>query len=100
MDLTKELNELKAKVTPLNTTKFLVGTLVSFGAMSAIAGALQGPVSSAKGITKMMMKLGIFVLGCKAGDIAEEYFNDKLDQIIAVFNEAKEEEEDDEPSAE
>lgn len=92
MDLNKELSELKKKVTPLATAKFLVGTVISFGAMEAIVRTLNLPVQSSKGITKIMMKLGIFMLGCKAGDIAEEYFNDKFDQLIEIFNEAKEEE--------
>ena len=91
MDLTKELNELKEKVTPLNTLKFLAGTVVSCWAMAAIAAALKIPLQSSRGLTKLIMKLGVFILACKAGDIAETYFNDTVDSIIKTFNEAKEE---------
>lgn len=91
MDLTKELNELKEKVTPINTAKFLAGTIISCGAMAAIVVALKGPINSTKGLTKLMMKLGVFVLGCKAGDIAEKYFNDTVDQMVKTFKEAEEE---------
>ena len=99
MDLEKELAEFKSKVTPIKTAKFLMGTVISCGAMAAIVAALKNPIQNAKGITKLMMRLGIFVLGCKAGDIAEAYFNDLVDQVVAMFNEAKEEAKD-EPAAE
>lgn len=91
MDITKELTELKEKMTPLNTMKFLAGTVVSCGAMAAIAAALKMPIQSARGLTKLMMKLGVFVLACKAGYIAETYFNNTIDSVIQAFNEAKEE---------
>ena len=91
MDIEKELNELKAKVTPVNTAKFLVGTVISCGAMAAIIAALGGSIQNTKGLTKLMMKLGIFVLGCKAGDMAEKYFSNMMDEAIGAFNEAKEE---------
>ena len=91
MDLNKELEELKAKVTPLSTIKFLTGTLISLGAAAAVVGMFKAPVESSKGITKLMMKLGIFVLGCKAGDIAEKYFNDTVDETVRTFKETQEE---------
>ena len=92
MDLTKELNEIKEKVTPINTAKFLVGTLISCGAMAAIVAALKNPIQSAKGITKLMMRLGIFVLGCKAGDVAEQYFSEKVDEAVKAYKDATKEE--------
>lgn len=91
MNFEKELSEIRAKVTPVKTVKFIVGTIVSCGAMAAVVAALKSPIQSAKGITKWMMRLGIFVLGCKAGDIAEDYFSKTTDQVIEAFNEAKEE---------
>jgi len=91
MDIEKELAEIKSKITPINTAKFLMGTIISCGAMAAIVAALRNPIQSAKGITKLMMRLGIFVLGCKAGDVAEAYFNDIVDQLVKTFNESKEE---------
>ena len=93
MDLNKELTELKAKVTPVNTAKFLIGTLISFGAMEAVVATLKSPLQGAKGLMKLMMRLGIFVLGCKAGDVAEKYFSDTVDEIMKSFKEAREEEE-------
>lgn len=91
-DLEKDISELKAKVTPLNTAKFIIGTVISCGAMAAIVAALRLPIQNAKGLTKLMMRLGVFVLGCKAGSIAEEYFSETVDDMIERFNETKEEE--------
>lgn len=91
MNLEKELTELKAKVTPINTAKFIVGTVISCGAMAAVVAALGGNIKSAKGLTKIMMKLGVFTLGCKAGRIAEEFFDEEVDSVIDRYKEAKEE---------
>ena len=91
MDLNKELEELKAKVTPLSTIKFITGTIISLGTAAAVVGLFKNPIDGAKGLTKLMMKLGIFVLGCKAGDMAEKYFNDTVDETMKSFQEAKEE---------
>lgn len=91
MDFNKELNELKAKVTPVSTMKFITGTLISLGAAAAVISMFKNPVEASKGLTKLMMKLGIFILGCKAGDIAEKYFNETVDETIKTFHEAKEE---------
>lgn len=91
MDFNEELKELKAKVTPVSTMKFITGTLISLGAAAAVIGMFKNPVEASKGLTKLMMKLGIFILGCKAGDIAEKYFNETVDETIKTFQEAKEE---------
>lgn len=91
MDLNKELQELKESVTPLSTVKFITGTLISLGAAAAVVGLFKNPVESSKGLTKLMMKLGIFILGCKAGDIAEKYFNETVDETIKTFKETQEE---------
>lgn len=91
MDLEKELLEFKSKITPLNTGKFVMGTIISLGATAAVIAMLKSPLKNAKGITKLLMKLGIFVLGCKAGDMAEQYFNETFDETVNAFNEAKEE---------
>ena len=91
MDLNKELEELKAKVTPLSTIKFITGTIISLGTAAAVVGLFKNPIDGAKGLTKLMMKLGIFVLGCKAGDMAEKYFNDTVDETMKSFQVAKEE---------
>lgn len=91
MDLNKELQELRSKVTPISTIKFITGTIISLGTTAAVVGVFRNPIEGAKGITKLMMKLGIFVLGCKAGDIAEKYFSDTVDETIKTFKEAQEE---------
>ena len=91
MDLNKEIEELKAKVTPLSTMKFIAGTLISLGAAAAVVGLFRNPIESSKGLTKLMMRLGIFVLGCKAGDVAEKYFSETMDETVKTFQETKEE---------
>lgn len=91
MDFNKELAELKENLSTINIMKFLAGTVVSCGAMAAIVAALRNPVLGAKGLTKLMMRLGVFVLGCKAGDVAEKYFSEKVDELIDTFKKGKEE---------
>lgn len=91
MDINQELQELKEKATPVNTIKFITGTIISLGAAAAVVAMFKEPIKNAKSITKLMMKLGVFVLGCKAGDIAEKYFNDTVDETMRTFKEAQEE---------
>lgn len=89
MDFEKEFNELKDKITPMATAKFIAGTLISFGATAAIIAALKNPLAGARGLTKLLMKVGIFVLACKAGDSAEEYFKKTVTEAENAFKEAK-----------
>ena len=91
MDFEKEIQELKEKITPASTVKYVAGTIISLGAAAAIASLFSGHIKNAKGITKLMMKIGIFVLGCKAGDVAETYFVNYVDDTIKTFKEAQEE---------
>lgn len=91
MDIEKELNELKAQITPMNTAKFLAGTVISLGATAAVIGILKGALPGSRGVTKLLMKLGIFVLACKAGDVAEDYFRKTTDEAEKAFREAKQE---------
>lgn len=90
MNFEKELNELKSKITPLNTIKFLTGTLISLGATAAVIALMRNPLNTTKGITKLLMKLGIFVLGCKAGDVAKTYFEESVTEIENELKESKE----------
>lgn len=91
MDFDKAFNELKGKVTPMKAIKFIVGTLVSTGATLAVIAALKNPLLGAKGLTKLMMKLGIFVLACKIGESTEDYFQEKVDSYYQnTLNEIKE----------
>jgi len=91
MDVEKELNKLKENATPMKTIKFVVGTLISLGATAAVIGMMRGPLSGSRGVTKLLMKLGIFVLACKAGDVAEEYFRKTADEAEDAFKEAQSE---------
>ena len=92
MNLNTDFTQLKEKVTPVNTIKFLAGTLISLGAGMAVSMALKNSMQASKGLTKLMMKVGIFVLGCKAGDIAEKYFSQTIDDLMKSFKEVQEEE--------
>lgn len=91
MDINKEIEDLKKQFTPMSAAKFIAGTIISLGATAAVCAALKNPLQGAKGLTKLMMRLGIFVLGCKAGDVAEKYFNDTVDETIRTLHETKEE---------
>lgn len=91
MDIEKELNALKSEITPLKTFKFVAGTLISLGATAAVIGMMKSPLNGSKGVTKLLMKLGIFVLACKAGDVAEDYFKKTITEAENAFEEAKEE---------
>ncbi len=91
MDFEKEIASLKAKITPMNTAKFLMGTLISLGATAAVIGAMKSGLGGSKGVTKLLMKLGIFVLACKAGDSAEDYFRKTFEDTEKAFREAADE---------
>ena len=92
MDLNKELEELKAKMTPMNTAKFLAGTVISLGAYAIVIATKKGGLVGSRGVTKLQMKLGIFVLACKAGDVAKDYFEKTFDDAQKAVKEMKEEE--------
>ena len=91
MQLPKEFDELKKKITPESTIKFIAGTLVSLGATAATIGIFGLPLRNSKGITKLLMKLGIFFLGCKAGDVAKDCFKETYDDTKAALEEGKRE---------
>ena len=80
-ELEKELNELKAKITPMSTFKFIAGTLAGLGATAAVIAMMKVPLLSAKGVTKLLMRFGIFVLACKVGSDTEDYFKAKVTEI-------------------
>ncbi len=91
MDLTKELEELKSKMTPVNTAKFIAGTVISLGATAAVIALMRSGLAGSKGVTKLLMKLGIFVLACKAGDVAEKYFKETFNEAQDALKDMKEE---------
>lgn len=91
MDLNKELEELKAKITPVNTAKFLAGTVVSLGATAAVIALMKSGLAGSKGVTKLLMKLGIFVLACKAGDVAQNYLEETFTETEEALREMQKE---------
>ena len=91
MDFSKEFQDIKEKATPLNALKFVTGTIISLGTAAAVVALFKDPIKNARSVTKIMMKLGVFVLGCKVGDVAEKYFNDTVDETVKTFKEAQEE---------
>ena len=91
MDINKEISELKAKMTPANTVKFVAGTLISLGATAAVIALMKGGLTGSKGVTKLLMKLGIFALACKAGDVAEDYFKETFTEAEEALKESREE---------
>ena len=91
MNINKELADLKGKITPVNTAKFVCGTLVSLGATAAVIGIMKGGLAGSKGVTKLLMKLGIFVLACKAGDVAENYFKETFNEAQDAWKDTKKE---------
>lgn len=91
MSIEKELDALKAEITPMNTFKFIAGTLISLGATAAVIGMMKSPLAGSRGVTKLLMKLGIFVMACKAGDVAEDYFKKMVTEAEDAYKEAKEE---------
>lgn len=89
MDFEKSLNEWKENVTPARTAKFIIGTLINLGATAAIIGMMKTPLIGSRGVTKLLMRLGIFVLACKAGDVAEDHFRGKFDEYEKELKEWK-----------
>lgn len=88
MDAKKELEEL---TTPLGITKFIGGTAASLGAAAAITCLMKSPLKNVKGLSKLGMTFGVFVLACKAGDIADDYFNKVVDEIVDFIQDFKKE---------
>ena len=89
MSIENDIAQLKEQFTPTNAAKFILGTLASLGAAAAVVALMQGPLNGSKGMTKLLMKLGIFVLAGKAGDIAETYLKETLDDAEQAFKEAQ-----------
>lgn len=81
------LEELKKQLTPKGIGKVVLGTLVSLGATAAVIAAFRNPMKGTKGLLKILMAAGIFVLGCKAGDIAEEHCGEMIDEAADTIGE-------------
>lgn len=67
--------------------RFAVGTVISLGSAAAISYAFKDTIRSAKGIAKISMRLGIFVVGCKIGEDAETFFNKTVDETVETCKE-------------
>jgi len=81
--------DLPEKITTGSVLKFVTGTVISLGTAAAVYAAFRVPIHSAKGLVKLSMKVGIFTLSCKAGDVAEKYFNETVDAITDAIIEAR-----------
>lgn len=91
MDFDKDLSELKDKITPLNIAKFITGAIVSLGAYTAVSVLFKGSLKNVKGLNRLIMKAGIFMLGCKAGDVADKYLCETIDETVESVKELKKE---------
>lgn len=80
---------VKSKLKSGSTAEFIAGTLASLGATAAVIALMKNPLAGAKGITKLLMKLGIFALACKVGEDTEEYLCRKIKEIVDIVNEGK-----------
>ena len=74
------LIELKKQFTAKKAIKTIFGTLVSIGAMAAVIAMFKNPIKASKGIIKLLMIAGVFMLADKAGDVAENHFDEKVDE--------------------
>ena len=90
MEELKELKDLKKALTPYKITKYCAGYVISVGAFLAIMAVLKRPMGASKGLIKLLTRLGIFVLACKAGDVAQKYFCDTADEIKDSIKDIKE----------
>lgn len=92
MDLTKELEELKTKITPMNTAKFIAGTMVSIGAYAVVIAMTKSGLAGSRGVTKLLMRFGIFTIACKVGEMAKDHFEKMFDDVLDDIKEMQKEE--------
>lgn len=85
------LMELKSYLTPKKAIKAVLGTLVSLGATAAVISMFRNPIKASKGIIKLLMIMGVFMLGCKAGDVAEEQCKQTIDNLVETADDFKNE---------
>lgn len=73
------------------TIKLGAGMVLGFAAEMAVAALLKQHIPVSKGITKVLIKLGIFAVAMKIGDDVETYVYKVSDEAKEAFAEAKEE---------
>lgn len=73
------------------TLKLGAGMVIGMAADMAVAAILKQHIPVSRGITKLMIKLGIFAVAMKVGDDVETYFYKVADDAKATYMEAKEE---------
>ena len=73
------------------TLKLGLGLVIGFAADMAVTALLRGHVPAGRGITKLMVKLGIFAIAMKVGEDVENHFYTMVDDAAACMKEAKEE---------
>lgn len=75
------LAEFRKQLTPIKACKIIFGTLISVGATAAVVAAMSNPLKASKGLLKVLMAAGVFVLACKAGDMAQDHFEQTVDNL-------------------
>lgn len=85
------LEELKSKLTTKNAIKVVFGTLISLGAAAAVIAMMKNPIKNARGITKILMAMGVFTIGCKVGTEADDYFKETVDNVADSIADIKKE---------
>ena len=73
------------------TIKLGVGLVVGFAADMAVTALLKGHIPPSKGITRLMIKLGVFAIAMKVGEDVENYVYKVADDAKQTYAEAKEE---------
>lgn len=92
MDTEKDfdlLKTLKGRLISPECARGLAGLLAGFGATAAVIALMKNPLGATKGLSKLLMKLGIFVLACKAGDMADDYLKTMIKEIEDAFKEGR-----------
>lgn len=71
--------------------KMAAGIIVGIGADMALSALLGAHVPECIGWKKALRRLGIFILAMKAGEDAENYFNQVFDETRDALSEARKE---------
>ncbi|MBO7452308.1 MAG: hypothetical protein J6U54_18420 [Clostridiales bacterium] len=90
-----KLIDLKNQNKPGDNVKLGVGLLAGFAADMVVAGLLKAHMPITKGVIKLLVTFGIFVIAMKAGEEVEEYvvrvWDDTRDSIKEAQEEARKE---------
>lgn len=76
----------------LEMIKTIGGVIVSVGVTAVVGNALKLSASEARGLKKLSMTIGAFVLSGMVSENATKYFNNKFDDFTDVISKMKDEE--------